>query len=623
MTQETKEIFSIRKFKTGTHSALLGKFGITLATSVALMTAGGVVHAEQVTGTTATAPTTTQVAPTTTTQAPTVQASIPTSVPAGTTQATAEKTITGAQDTLKGNVADAEKAGVDVTTGATTDVTLNDGNVVDKTNEVLTDLSNQDKAVAEAKAKQEANQKAYTDAKTGRDTAVSQGQSDLSHAEQGVDDQVAVAEKNGLTVTTDTKDLTPKYVDTKGLTGSALTTAMAKNIALYNQAVKSGVGIMDASTAQMKKQIADYLLALSNYQKGVASNTGLQWQDGVTLIGLPGATRMSGTEKVYAEGDGTIKTAGMYATQSVNLNQNTDANFDNIFKIDGTGSILVKNTTNGDVKLTFSEIDAPGNVGTYVAIWGDDKGGIAWSVFALYNGTGTTTGGGEGNTGTGGTATVTGTILTYVHSYKGQAETTKGVSIVTFNDIDNDQTVKMSGLDGAKITNGKNVNQSGNDFTVTGGDVSQGSSGELGSNGVRWNFSNSETRNFTFTHSTAKNNTSIVGGIFGSASNVPQKPVAPKLTAHKATVSAPQAPTAPANQKVTVHYYKVTTTPTPVKPTTYKPTTPVKAPVAQASMGLPTTGDKAEGSVIQMALGALMVSFVGFTALKGRKQEEK
>lgn len=618
---ESKEIFSIRKFKTGTHSALLGKFGITVATSVALMTAGGVVHAEQVTGTT-TAPTTSQVAPAT----PTTSTKIPTSVPTGTTQEQAKTTIDGAQDTLKDNVAGAEKAGVEVTTGATTDVTLNDSNAVSKTNEVLTDLANQDKAVADAKAKQEANQKAYDTAKTTRDTAVSQGQSDLSHATQGVTDQVAVAEKNGLTVTTATKDLTPKYVSTVGLTGSALTKAMATNIALYNQSVKDGVGIMDASTAQMKKQIADYLTAMSNYQKGVASNTGLQWQNGVTLEAGVGATKMSGTEKVYAEGDGTIKTAGMYATQSVNLNQNKDANFDNIFKIDGKGTILVKNTTNGDVKLTFSEINSPYNVGTYVAIWGDDKGGIAWSVFALYNGTGTTTGGGEGSTGTPGTGSVTGTILNYVYSYKAQAETTKGVSIVTFNDIDNDQTVKMSGLDGAKITNGKNVNQSGNDFTVTGGDVSQGSSGELGSNGVRWNFSNSETRNFTFTHSTAGKNTSIVGGIFGSASNVPQKPVAPKLTAHKATVTAPQAPTAPANQKVTVHYYKVTTTPTPEKPqtphtpTNYTPTP--KTPVAQASVGLPTTGDKAEGSIVQMALGALMVSFVGFTALKGRKEEK-
>lgn len=611
---ESKEKFSIRKFKTGTHSALLGKFGVTLATTIALATAGGVVHAEQVTETTTT-PTTTQVAPATST--PTAE--IPTSVPAGTTQDQAKTTIDGAQDTLKDNVASAEKSGVEVTTGETTDVTLNDGNVVDKSNEVLTDLSNQDKAVAEAKAKQEANQKAYTDTKTSRDTAVSEGQSDLSHSEQGVDDQVAVAKKNGIEVTTDTKDLTPKYVDTKGLTGSDLTTAMAKNIALYNQAVKDGVGIMDTSTAQMKKQIADYLLALSNYQKGIASNTGLQWQNGVVLIGLPGATHMSGTENVVDFGDGTIKTAGMYATQGNNLDQNTDANFDNIFKIDGTGSILVKNTTNGDVKLTFSEINSPYNTGTYVAIWGDDKGGIAWSVFALYNGSGQ---GGAGE-GAGGNASTSGRILNYVKSYKATAETTKGVSVVTFNDIDNQQTVKMSGLDGAKITTGKNISQTGNDFVAGSGDVSQGSAGELGSNGIKWNFSSADTREFSFTHSTAGKNTSIVGGIFGSASNVPQKPVAPKLTAHKATVTAPIAPTAPANEKVSVHYYKVVTTPTPVKPTGYKPSTPTpQTPVAQSSVGLPTTGDKAEGSVIQMVIGALMVSFVGFTALKGRKEEK-
>lgn len=613
---ESKEKFSIRKFKTDTHSVLLGKFGVTLATTIALATAGGVVHAEQVTGTT-TAPTTTQVAPATTITTPTAE--IPTSVPAGTTQDQAKTTIDGAQDTLKDNVASAEKSGVEVTTGETTDVTLNDGNVVDKSNEVLTDLSNQDKAVAEAKAKQEANQKAYTDAKTSRDTAVSEGQSDLSHSEQGVDDQVAVAKKNGIEVTTDTKDLTPKYVDTKGLTGSDLTTAMAKNIALYNQAVKDGVGIMDTSTAQMKKQIADYLLALSNYQKGIASNTGLQWQNGVVLIGLPGATHMSGSENVVDFGDGTIKTASMYATQGNNLDQNTDANFDNIFKIDGTGSILVKNTTNGDVKLTFSEINSPYNTGTYVAIWGDDKGGIAWSVFALYNGSGQ---GGAGE-GAGGKASTSGRILNYVKSYKATAETTKGISVVTFNDIDNQQTVKMSGLDGAKITTGKNISQIGNDFVAGSGDVSQGSAGELGSNGIKWNFSSADTREFSFTHSTAGKNTSIVGGIFGSASNVPQKPVAPKLTAHKATVTAPIAPTAPANEKVSVHYYKVVTTPTPVKPTGYKPSTPTpQKPVAQSSVGLPTTGDKAEGSVIQMVIGALMVLFVGFTALKGRKEEK-
>ncbi len=42
-------------------------------------------------------------------------------------------------------------------------------------------------------------------------------------------------------------------------------------------------------------------------------------------------------------------------------------------------TIHVKNTNNGDVDITFSEINSPYNTGTYVAVWGDDNGGIAWS----------------------------------------------------------------------------------------------------------------------------------------------------------------------------------------------------------------------------------------------------
>ncbi|MFD3124029.1 YSIRK-type signal peptide-containing protein, partial [Streptococcus agalactiae] len=34
---QTKQIFSIRKFKTGTHSALLAKYGIALVASAVLM----------------------------------------------------------------------------------------------------------------------------------------------------------------------------------------------------------------------------------------------------------------------------------------------------------------------------------------------------------------------------------------------------------------------------------------------------------------------------------------------------------------------------------------------------------------------------------------------------------
>ncbi len=620
---ETKEIYSIRKFKTGTNSALLSKLGITFATSVALMSAGGVVHANQV-SVTPTALATTQVAPSATiTQATTTNSSVPASVPTGTTQATAEKTINSAQDTVKSDVSTATGTGLVVKEDPVQDVTLNDSNVVSETNKVLTDLNKQDQAVKDATATQKANTKAYIVAKTARDTAVSQGQSDLSQSTKTVKDQIAIAEKNKLDVTTTTTNLTPKYVDTKGFTGPALTDAMTKNIALYNKAVKDGIAMMDTSSAQMKKQITDYLNAMAKYQAGVSTNTGLQWQKGVVLEAGEGATKQTGTENVVDFGDGTIKTASIYATQGQNLDQNTDANFDNIFKINGTGSIWVRNTTNGDVKLTFSEINSPYNTGTYIDIWGDDKGGIAWSVIALYNGGAN---GGVGEDGSPNGSGIAGRILNYVYSYKATAETTKGVSVVTFNDIDNQQTVKMSGLDGAKVTKGKNITQTGNDFVAGAGDVSQGSVGNLGSNGVKWNFSSAEKRNFTFVHSTDGKNTSIVGGIFGSASDVPVKPVAPKLTSKLAIVTVPVAPEAPKPVEVTVHYYNIKTipvvTPKPKTPTQYTPTAATQV-AASSVLGLPHTGDKTENTVVQMAMGLLLVSFAGFSVIKTNKNQEK
>ncbi|KAF0052049.1 YSIRK-type signal peptide-containing protein [Streptococcus iniae] len=615
--QETKQIFSIRKLKTGTHSALLAKFGIVLASTVVLGMGTGMVHADEATATPS-QPTTAQVAPATTATPTTpsaVTSDIPTSVPAGTSQDKAKTEIDKAQDTLKDTVSGAEKSGVEVTNGGTTEVTIDNNNAVDKSKEILTDLNKQDIAVKEAQKKQAENEKAYEESKLDRDKAVSKGQSDLEHSTSALDDEIALAEKNKIPVTTDTKNMTPKYLETKGLTGQALKDAMTKNIALYNEAVKNAVTLQDKSTADMKKKIDDYLLALANYKAGKGSNTGLKWQSGVKLEAGSGAVKQKGNENVVNFGDGTIKTAGMYATQGGNLDQNKDANFDNIFKINGTGTIWVRNTTNGDVKLTFSDINSPYNTGTYVAIWGDNKGGIAWSVFALYNGGAT---GGVGEGGSGGGSGVSGRILNYVYSYKGKAETTKGVSVATINDVDNNQTVKLTGgLDGTKVTNGKNIKHSGNNFEAGAGDVSEGSLGELGSNGIRWEFNEAKTVSFSFDHSTTGKNTSIVAGIFGASSDIPKEPVAPKLEAHKATVEAPASPEKPANQQVTVHYYTVKTTPeTPVTPPS------PKTPVAQQSIiSLPHTGDEAKGSVVMTALGALMVSFVGFTSIKKKKEE--
>ncbi|MFU2223160.1 YSIRK-type signal peptide-containing protein, partial [Streptococcus pluranimalium] len=156
MNQETKQIFSIRKFKTGTHSALLGKASLALVATVALMGAVGSVSADEVT-TPGTQPATEVVAPTpeaTLTETPAIKSDIPTAVPANTTQEQAVTVVDEAQVALKDNVKTATETGVIVKEGETQEVVINDANAADKTSEVLTDLNKQDKAVKEATAKQ-------------------------------------------------------------------------------------------------------------------------------------------------------------------------------------------------------------------------------------------------------------------------------------------------------------------------------------------------------------------------------------------------------------------------------------------------------------------------------------
>ncbi|HEO8394866.1 TPA: YSIRK-type signal peptide-containing protein [Streptococcus agalactiae] len=739
MSQETKQIFSIRKFKTGTHSALLGKASLALAATAILMgAAGSAVSADEVTTPTS-QPTTEVVASTpevTATETSVVTSDIPTSVPKTTTQDQAVKAVDDAQATLKDNVATAKETGVVVNEGETQEVVINDANASEKTSEVLTDLNEQDKAVKEATAKQadnlkayaetkadheavvkdgqdslltstvevdnlmeqakqagllvtettrdttpeykemkgltgddlrqamadnlslykeaieagialqgksiedlkqalalyQANQKAYTESKTNRDLAVSEGQATLQKSTAALNEQIDIAKKNDLTVNESTTNNTPQYKDTKGLTGEELKVAMAENIKLYNEAVKSSVDLMDQSTAQMKQQIEAYVRAMADYKAGIATNTGLKWQNGVTITAGIGAQKMTGKEKVVNFADGTLKSAGMYATQGNNLNQNTDANFNNIFKINGSGTIYVRNTTNGDVTLTFSEINSPYNTGTYVAIWGADNGGIAWSVFATYTG-GAVGGAGEAASGTG--SGVGGAILNYVYSYKVKVVTSNNVSVVTFNDLDVQQSIKVSGLDGATISKGKNITGSGTNFTGTPGEETQASSGKLDSNGVGWTFEDAKQQDFTFIHSVPTKNTSIVGGIFGVASEkpkepkkptleakkatvdapkAPEAPVAPEVLVNKVTVEAPEAPEAPKAVEVNVHYVKMTKTPAPQTP---KANTPAQgASVAR----LPETGEADHLSSLATALGLMTIAFVGFGFKK--KNEE-
>lgn len=493
-------------------------------------------------------------------------------------------------------------------------------------------VAEQDKSKADLKRAVDtynADKKAYNDTKSERDLAVSKGQAEIQKSTKSVDEQVALAKKNSLAIVENTTNRKPQYKDVSNLKGDALRKAIKENIKLYNEAVKSATANMDQSSSEANKKINDYLTADAKYKKGIATNTGLKWQNGVTLSGSNGAEKMTGNENVIDEGDHTLRLAGTYATQSLALNQNTDANFDNIFKINGKGTIHVKNTTNGDVDITFSEINSPYNTGTYVAVWGDNNGGIAWSVFALYNGSASSSGGGEAG-GNGSGAGIAGRILNYVYSYKAEVATRNGVTVVTFNDIDNTQTVVVVGLDGSKVETGKNITAKGNSYSAGAGDVSQGSSGILDSNGVRWTFEEAKKQNFSFVHSVVGNNTSIVGGIFGSASQIaqaPQKPLlsvkketvempeapkdvaSPSYTVKKVNVDVPQQPEAPKPVETEVHYYKVTTT--PEQPEAPKPQTP------QGKV-LPHTGTKASTALM---LAGLSLVGIGMSVALRKKEE--
>ena len=266
MNHESKKIFSIGKFKTGTYSALLAKYGIALAAATVLMGAA-TVSADETTATPV-QPATELVAPAvpkvaTPENTPVqvqseVKSDIPTAVPANATQEQAVKAVDGAQATLKDSVSSAKEAGVAVKEGDTKEVVISDGNASEKTSEVLTDLNKQDQAVKEAQAKQEANQKAYEETSANREKAVKDGQSSLSASTKEVDQLMEQAKKAGLLVTETTTDKTPNYKETKGLTGDALRKVMAENVALYKEAIKAGIALQNKSVEDLKRDLALY-----------------------------------------------------------------------------------------------------------------------------------------------------------------------------------------------------------------------------------------------------------------------------------------------------------------------------------------------------------------------------
>jgi adhesin isopeptide-forming family sspB-C2 type protein/LPXTG-motif cell wall-anchored protein len=217
-------------------------------------------------------------------------------------------------------------------------------------------------------------------------------------------------------------------------------------------------------------------------------------------------------------------------------NTNLDAKFDNVFLFDyktGTATIKVKNTSHGDVTLRFDSVTPSpesGFIRSYVALWAAEDGGIGYGVF-ISAGAGAANGGG-GVDGQGGSYGASGAYLNDRQGWVkkvtvGVITDANDVSEVTVNDVDSNQVIKASTINGAKISTGANITQSGNTFTANNSAQSQSTAGVLDSNGIGWSLDKGQKINFSFDHiNTSDTSYSIVGGIFGRAS---QKEVKEKV----------------------------------------------------------------------------------------------
>lgn len=366
----------------------------------------------------------------------------------------------------------------------------------------------------------------------------------------------------------------------------------AEKIKAKDKAIMEKVGLnFSGNYAQDQK-------AVDQWNKANAGKVIKSIQTGLTATANTTFEVISGGSKAVAP-DYTANVIQGYAR-----NTNLDANFNNVFLLDdksGKIEIKVKNTTNGDVTLTFSDITPSAESGfirSYVALWAGEDGGIGYGVF-ISAGAGEANGGGgvDGQGGGGASGAYRNDRQGWVKMVTvGVLTDSNNVSEVTVNDVDSNQVIDVSKLDGAKVTTGANITQSGNSFTANDSAQSQSTAGVLNSNSIGWSFAKGQKINFTFIHSnTSDTSYSIVGGLFGRASQkeVKQEPISiekyndPKYTPKPYVQIKPYVPV-PEEKQVEVEYHKayVKEVPvTPEKPQEHKPELP-NTGTAESSLGL-------------------------------------
>lgn len=383
--------------------------------------------------------------------------------------------------------------------------------------------------------------------------------------------------------------------------------------------------IMEAKGLKFTGNYAQDQKTVDAWNKANAGKVIKSIQTGLTATANTTFEVISGGSKAVAP-DYTANVIQGYAR-----NTNLDASFDNVFLLDdksGTIKIKVKNTTNGDVTLTFSNITPSAESGfirSYVALWAGEDGGIGYGVF-ISAGAGEANGGGgvDGQGGGGASGAYRNDRQGWVKMVTvGVLTDSDNVSEVTVNDVDSNQVIDVSSLDGAKVTTGANISQSGNSFTANDSAQSQSTAGVLDSNGIGWSFAKGQKINFTFIHSnTSDTSYSIVGGVFGRASQkeVKQEPISiekyndPKYTP-KPYVSIKPYVAVPEEKQVEVEYHKAYVKEVPVTPESPEP----QKPQEPNKPSLPNTGT---ASSMLGYVGTGILSMLGLVGVKRKKEAE-
>ncbi|CYU83368.1 YSIRK signal domain/LPXTG anchor domain surface protein [Streptococcus suis] len=272
---KNKDIFSIRKFKTGTHSALIGKLGVVAATALAVGLSGATASADEVT-TVSTTPVVEVVNPNPATNLETVQEapsaeSLATQAEAG--QKTGELTSPVTSTELDLIVTDAKEAGVTVTEE-------NKPVAYENLDQAQADLTKQTDVVKEATDKQEANTTAIKEA--------TDKNAEIDRQNKAEAERVAEYNKTGQEAVDARNKAGQEAVDARNANALAeweanketIIAADAAAMAGYNERKKAneeanakGQAEADAKNAELK---AEYDKALKEYNDLLAENDEIQ-----------------------------------------------------------------------------------------------------------------------------------------------------------------------------------------------------------------------------------------------------------------------------------------------------------------------------------------------------------